>query len=214
MSNTEGPSRTADADARGTDPGQGQLAAVYARALLGAVKNSDDIDRVGEELYSVAMDVIERQPVLRDFLSSPRTAAREKSEFFDRVLGGRISPTLLNFLKVVAQHNRLDCLRSIALATRDLVHELRGRLRVQVRTAETLDAALRERVTASLSKALKQEVVLEEEVDPNLLGGIVVRVGDQVIDGSVSHQLECMRQDALRRTRQEIQNHSERFAAV
>jgi len=87
-------------------------------------------------------------------------------------------------------------------------------VRVQVRTAEQLDDTLRKRIVEVLNKAIQKEVVLEESVDPELLGGLVVRVGDQVIDGSVRHRLEQIRQDAVRRARQEIQVQSERFAAV
>lgn len=196
------------------DAGKSQLANVYARALVMTADKEGSADRVGEELFALVFDVFPQHPLFEQLLSSPRTATREKLALMDRILSPRISPTLLNFLKVVAQHNRLDCLREIAMATRERVDHLRGRLRVQVRSAEGLSDDLRKQVLEVLSRSLQKEVVLEESVDPELLGGLVVRVGDQVIDGSVSHRLESMRQDALRRTRQEIQNNSERFAAV
>lgn len=196
------------------DAAKTQLANVYARAFVGAASNSGEVDSAGEELYSLVFDVLQKQPDFQRVMLSPRTSTNEKLQLFDRVLGQRVSRTVLNFLKTIAQHNRLDCLSEIALSVRERIHELRGRARVQVRTAEALDQALRQRIAEVLANVLQKDVVIEEFVDPELLGGLVVRLGDQVIDGSVRHRLECMRQDALRRARQEIQSTSQRFAVV
>ncbi|MDA0657708.1 MAG: ATP synthase F1 subunit delta [Planctomycetota bacterium] len=196
------------------DAAKTQLANVYARAFVAAADKSGGLDGAADEFYSLVFDVVQKQPDFQRILLSPSTSSGDKQQLFERILGQRVSRMVLNFLKTIAEHNRLDCLREIAISVRERVHELRGRARVQVQTAEALDQPMRQRIAEVLAKVLQKDVVLEESVDPELLGGLVVRLGDQVIDGSVRHRLECIRQDALSRARQEIQSTSQRFAVV
>jgi len=203
-----------EGQAPSVDAGKSQLARVYARAFVAVAQKSGDFEPVSREFHSLVFDVLQKSPGFLRLIHSPRTSSHEKIQLVQRVFGGRVSPTVLQFLQTIISHNRFDCLNEIALLVRERVHELQGRVRVQVRTAEQLDDTLRKRIVEVLNKAIQKEVVLEESVDPELLGGLVVRVGDQVIDGSVRHRLEQIRQDAVRRARQEIQVQSERFAAV
>lgn len=196
------------------DAGKAQLAAVYARALVGAAQAQDAVDSVNEELQSVVHDVFAQRRELQQIFESPRTTIEEKSQLIDTIFRGRASDTLVNFLVVLCRHNRLDCLREVAAAVTRQVHELQGRVRVQVRTAEPIDDTLRNDVLTALGKALGKEIVLETAVDPDLLGGMVVRVGDQVVDGSVRHRLERMREEAVRRMQQECQKQNQRFATT
>jgi F-type H+-transporting ATPase subunit delta len=129
----------------------------------------------------------------------------------DQAFAGQMNPLLLNFLKVVAQHERLDCLYEIRKAAVSLYNELQGQVEVEVRTAEPLSADLLSQVAQQLTVSLGKHVDLQTQVDPNLMGGMVVRVGDTVYDGSLLNRLEQMRARTLESTTEKIRDSLERF---
>src|SRR5688500_16298164 len=102
------------------DSGHQHLGSVYAKALLGAAESAGQSQQVLEELESLVADVLDKLPQLDAAFASPRLSAEEKSALIDRSFGGRVSKTLLHFLKVVARHGRLDTLRAILQAARKL----------------------------------------------------------------------------------------------
>ena len=196
----------------GFDSGRQHLGTVYAKALLGAAEKAGQGDLVVEELESLVADVFNRLPQVEMTLISPRLAHEERLPILDRAFSGRMSPTTLQFLKVVSKHGRLDCLRAIARAARKQLNELRGRVEVLVETAQPLTSALRERIVARLTQLLSREVIVTARVNEDLLGGVVVRVGDTVYDGSLVAQLKRMEQVTLEHTKQQIRESLERFA--
>ena len=194
------------------DPRRQQIGAVYAKALLGAAETAGQTDAVAEELESLVTDVLDKLPHFHAALASPRIGHEEKIALIDRAFAGRMSPVLLNFLKVLSRHGRLDCLRAIAEAAEKLLNELRGRVEVWVTTAAPLSNPLRDQIVTRLSALLAQEVVLKTQLDPEMLGGLVVRIGDTVFDGSVSARLIQMRQAAVDKTAARFRQSLERFA--
>jgi F-type H+-transporting ATPase subunit delta len=181
------------------------IAATYAKALLATTEKSGGTADVLGDLESLVSDVFAGQSRFTDALSSPRLAVEEKLGLIDRTLGGRISPTLLNFLKVIAQHDRFGALATIAKSYRHQVNDMSGRAEVTVTTAQPLDADLRERVIQTLEARLGKQIDLRSEVDESLIGGIVVRVGDAVFDASVLNRLDRMRQTAIKNTASRLQ---------
>ena len=194
------------------DPGRQQIGTVYAKAILGAAEKQGLTDEVLEELQSLIEDVLDKLPQLREALQSPRLDAEQKIALLDRAFGGRMQPLLLTSLKVLARHGRLDCLRAILSEAHKLYNEIRGRIEVRVRTATPISAALREQITQRLTAMLGKQVVLRTEVDADMLGGITVRVGDTVLDGSVAAQLAQMRQAAVEKTAARFREQLTRFA--
>lgn len=188
------------------------LGAVYAKALLGAADKVGQADQVLAELESVVEDVLGKLPQLDAAFASPRIGADEKKALIDRAFGGRMSLTLIHFLKVLAQHGRLDSLRAILTAAKKLYNELRGRVEVTVQTAYPLSNPIRERITARLTQMLGREVVLSAEINEDLLGGLVVRIGDTVYDGSLASRLKQMQEVTLEHTKQSIRESLDRFA--
>ena len=124
---------------------------------------------------------------------------------------GKMSPTALNFLKVVAQHGRMDSIRGIARAARVQLNEQQGRVEVLVKTAEPLDDETAQSVKAALSSALKKDVVLSMSTDGELIAGIVIQVGDTVYDGSVANQLHQLRRGVVNKTAEQIRESLDRF---
>jgi F-type H+-transporting ATPase subunit delta len=188
-----------------------QVATVYAKALLGAAEKAGETDRLIEEIEGFVTDVLDRFPDLETLLASALVSAEEKSALIERVFGKQLSPLFIDFLKVLARHDRLDLVRAIQVKISELYDQLRGRVRVQIRTANPLADGLEHRLIGSLRTVLGGEPKLEPAVEPGLIGGIVLRVGDTVYDGSVACQLEQAREQMIHRSIHEIQSRRNSF---
>lgn len=193
------------------DVGAAHIAAVYAEAFLSAAEHARRTEELLEEFGSFLSDVLDALPDLERILASQLVSPDEKAGLLDRALGPQASPLFLNFLKVVSRHGRLDLLRAIYGQAQQQYDRLRGRVRVQVATATALPEALAQRVAAALSAIVGESPIVERVVDPLLIGGIVVRVGDMVYDASVANQLRQLREQMIDRSTHEIQSRRDRF---
>jgi len=191
--------------------GAGHIADVYAEALLGAADAAGQTAAVLEELDSLVADVLDAYPDLERVLASGVISHEERSGILDRVLGGQMSPLLLNFLKVVSRHGRMNLVRAMAAQARVLYRQKLGQVAVEVATAAPLEAAAAQRLSDALRPVVGGQPVLHERVDPSLIGGLVVRVGDTIYDASVARQLAAMRQQMIDRSVHEIQSRRDRF---
>jgi F-type H+-transporting ATPase subunit delta len=194
------------------ESGLAHLGTVYAKALLGAAEKAGQSQQVLEELESLVADVLDKLPQLDAAFSSPRLSVEEKTALIDQAFAGKMSPTMMHFLKVVARHDRLGALRAILQSARKLYNELKGRVEVRVETAGPLSNPLRDQIVARLTQMLGREVVLTTEVNPELIGGLVVRIGDTVYDGSLAARLRSMQEVTLEHTKQSIRQSLEKFA--
>jgi F-type H+-transporting ATPase subunit delta len=193
------------------DVGVEHIGAVYAKALLGAAENAGRLDETLEELDSLVCDVLDRLPQLEQILASGLVGVEEKTALLDRALAGQASPLFLNFLKVLGRHGRLDLLRVVYRQAKAQYDVLRGVVRVEFLTASPVDAALIDKVQNQLRLLLGREPVVEHRVQPGLIGGAVVRVGDTIYDGSIATQLENLREQMIDRSVHEIQSRRDRF---
>lgn len=194
------------------DAGRQRLGTVYAKALLGAAEKAGQADQVVEELEAIIADVLNKLPQLDEALKTPRLTHEERLPILDKAFGGRVSNTTLTFLKVTSKHGRLDCLRAIARSARKLLDTLRGRVEVIVETAYPLNNSLRDRIVGRLTELLGRQVNLSTAVNADLLGGLVVRVGDTVYDASLAARLKKMQEVTLDHTKQAIRESIDRFA--
>ena len=193
------------------DLGAAQVAAVYAEALFGAAEQAGQTEALLAEFDSLLSDVLDRFPAWEQILVSAQVAHEEKVGMLDRTLGGRASPLLLNFLKVLSRRGRLECLRAIHRQAHALFDRSRGRVHVRLATARPLPDALAQRIAQRLGELLHGEPLLERVDQPDLIGGAVLRVGDTIYDGSVANQLEHMRRKMIERSVHEIQSRRDRF---
>jgi F-type H+-transporting ATPase subunit delta len=193
------------------DVGAEHIADVYAKALLGAAENAGQTATVIEEFDAVMAEVIDGFPKLEAVLDSILVLPEEKVALIDRTLGSRASPTLVNFLKVVARHGRLDCLRAIHCQTHVAYDKLRRRIPVRLTTATPVSAEMAAKIVADLRGKLDGEPIVEQVVDPSLIGGAVLRVGDVIYDGSIANQLQNLRHKISERSAHEIQSRRDRF---
>ena len=181
------------------DPAQLHLCQMYARALLRAAEKAGIVQQVLDEFAALETELLDAVPPLENLLRSPRTPPGTKRKILDRALEGKVSDVLLNFLRVVIQHRRFDWLRLIhrqALA----LQEEKERTEVEVTAARVLPAELHQQIVWQLERALKCPVRLKVGVNPELIGGLVLRVGDIVYDGSVAGRLARLRQQVIDHT--------------
>lgn len=194
------------------DSEQQRVGTTYAKALLGATEKAGLSETVVAELESLITDVFDRLPRFEHALASPRIAYERKEQLLDRALRGKMTPLLMNFLKVVTRRGRWDSLRAISRAARAELQRLRAQIEVQVQSAEPLDAATQALVAQRLTAALGRQVVLRLQVVPEIVAGLVIRVGDTVYDGSVANRLARLADEIASRASQRIRHDLERFA--
>ena len=192
------------------DAGAQRLARVYAEALWRAAEERGQVDAIDQEFASFVREVLPA-PDLEALLSSHAIGRKKKAEILDRAFAGRTSELFFNFLKVLNEHERLDLLRPVLASFRQLRDEQARRVRVRVRSAVEMQPDQRGRLVQELRETFHVEPVLEEDVDPDLLGGLVVRLGDWVFDASVRKQLDSIRNELMARSSYEIQSRRDQF---
>jgi F-type H+-transporting ATPase subunit delta len=171
-------------------------AANYARSLLELAGEKQQAEPVGQELSEIRQIVVEN-PTFGSFLADPAIGEIERGETLRRIFEGRVSPLVMNFMQVLNSKGRLGNLVSIADAYDELLDELLGKVEVDVTVAQRLGSDQLEDVRRKVSAALKKDAVLHQYVDESIIGGMILRVQDQLIDGSVKAQLTAMKQKLL-----------------
>ena len=172
---------------------QARLAKIYAEALFVTAQKENAVDAAGEELNAFVTGVLDKSPEIEPFLSSPAIGKKIKAAVLDEALPGRASDLFRGLFATLAKNGRLELIRGITAAYRQMLDERAGRVRVKVTAAANLSDAQQSALTAMLSDLLKQQPVLDVRVDPDILGGMIVQVGDRVIDTSVRTRLLTLR---------------------
>jgi F-type H+-transporting ATPase subunit delta len=189
-----------------------RVARVYAEALLNAAERQHQSAEVLEELEALIRDVFNRQRDFEVFLASAVIGRERKEEVLRRAFEGKVSPLLFNFLLVLNDRARLDVLRGVAVVCREIFERRAGRMHVGVASALPLDDEQKDRLRRELREKFGREPVLSVKVDPDLLGGLVVRVDDWVYDASVRTRLEQICNHLIERSSHEIQRRRDRFS--
>ncbi|HUF51173.1 MAG TPA: ATP synthase F1 subunit delta [Longimicrobiales bacterium] len=169
------------------------VARSYAEALFELGERQHAHDDFTHGLNTITT-LLESDPRVRAFLETPKLDVEQKKQALRKALQSQVSPVFLNFVLVVLRKRRQRLLHAIAAAYRDLLDEKLGRLHVHVTMAHEPDEQTEQTVIAELSRILGRTVIPHVVVDPALLGGIVVRYGDNVMDGSLRRQLLSLRQ--------------------
>lgn len=179
---------------------------VYAKALLAATEAVGNVDVMVTQFESFVHDVLDKQPALEAALANPKLASEEKIRVLDKAFAQNMDITLLKFLKVLTIRRRFGAIRSVYQSVSNLRDEAIGRLRILVTTAQPIDAAALESLKSKLANIFKKEVILNTKVDASVLGGLLIRVGDVVYDGSVDGQLKQLRAATIAKAEQTIRD--------
>lgn len=176
-----------------------KIGSVYADALFGVIDN--DLQKVKEILGEYAefiKDVLDVYPDYERILASRLIPADEKISMIERTFKDVLHPVLFDFFRVVAKHERLDCIRAIYSEAQKNFDRLSNRIPVVITTAAPITRDVVEKIKQGLVAKFHGELVVTCNVDPNQIGGLVVRVGDTIYDGSVATQLENMRRNIVK----------------
>lgn len=161
----------------------------YAQALFQIAQAEGVLEQVEDELFRFARTV-ENENKLREALSDIALPPEHRSKMVQELLGGKAAPHTINIISFLVQQGRARDLPRIIDSLVQLAAEERAKAVAEVRTAVQLDEAAREKLRDAITKATGKQVELKVIVDPNVIGGLLVRVGDQVFDGTVRRRLQ------------------------
>jgi F-type H+-transporting ATPase subunit delta len=165
----------------------------YAHALLElANEGQQQAEEIAEELRDVRQ-VIDANPNFGLFLADPAISELERGNVIKKIFEGRVSRLLLDFMGVLNVKGRLGMFTEIAGAYGDLLEAQLSKVEVDVTVAQKLDDQQLEEVRQRVSQALKREAVVHQYVDESIIGGLLLRVQDQLIDASVRYQLQSIK---------------------
>ena len=173
-----------------------EIAQVYSRALFEAASDHDKVDVVREQVGEFA-DALEDNRDLAVFFFSPYFSTEEKKDGLRKVLDGA-DDIVQNFLELLIEKHRMPAVFRIRRAYDVLWEDANKLLPVEVTSAIELDPQTVENIGNAIGERTGRRVQLESKVDPDILGGIVLRVGDRILDASIANRLESLRKQVAR----------------
>jgi F-type H+-transporting ATPase subunit delta len=173
-----------------------EIAAVYARALFEVASDQDKLDDVRDQLGAFA-DALSETRDLQVFFFSPYFSTAEKEDGLDRVVTDA-DPTIVNFLKLLIEKHRMPALFRIRADYERLWEDENKLLPVQITSAVELDDAVVKQLGDRIAEQTDRKVQVSAQVNPDILGGIVVQVGNSVLDASVKNRLEQLRKQVVK----------------
>ncbi len=179
------------------------VAGVYARALLVLAGDGAEADRFEAELADVA-ELLAANPEIEGYLSSPLVDDQSRAAVIEKAFRSRASDLVVNTLQVMNGKGRLGLLPALAESYRLENEHRRGEVDVEVTTAVELSDELRQRIAVTASRYAGSAARLIEKVDPSLLGGLVLKIGDRKIDSSLARQIHEARESLAGRASQEL----------
>ena len=172
------------------------IARNYAQALFAAAEALGAVERFGELMDAVA-GAVQADPRIAIVLDSPRVAKALKAELLERALSRTAPKEFVRFLQAVVRRGRQGLLSEISQAYQELVDRQLNRVHAGVVLARETDSELQQQVTERLTRVLSKEVRAHFRTEPAILGGVVVRVGDRIYDGSVRRRLSVLKRRML-----------------
>ena len=196
------------------DIGSARLAKVYAQAIIEAADRHQCQSEVVEELKHIVEDVLPRVESLTSVLESPRITPSDKSALVSTTFSGKVSTITLNTLLVLANHERLGLLPELVIALRRDLDQRAGRREAVLTTANSITSDEQTAILKSVEKSLGESLTAHFSVNPDLLGGLVVRIEDTVYDHSVSTSLVSLAERLKQRSINEIQHRRDRLGSA
>jgi F-type H+-transporting ATPase subunit delta len=173
-----------------------EIARVYARSLFEVAKEQDQLDEVREQLGEIA-DALSADRELQIFFFSPYFSTEEKKDGLRKVIDGA-DPAVLNFLELLVEKHRTPALFRIRRVYDELWEHENKLLPVEITSAVALDEEIARRIGDQIGKQTGQRVELTKTVDPDIIGGLVLRVGNSILDASIRNRLETLRKNVAK----------------
>ena len=173
-----------------------EIASVYARSLFEVAQEQGKLDEVRDQLGDFA-DTLDSNQEMQVFFFSPYFSTPEKVEGLDKVVTGA-EPILQNFLKLLIEKSRMPAVFRVRRTFDELWQRENKLLPVEVTSAIELDQSTVKQIGDRIGEETGQKIELSAKVEPDILGGIVVRVGNQVLDASIRNRLDSLRKQVVR----------------
>ena len=172
------------------------VAKVYANSIFDIAKEKNILPQIEEEL-KVVSDLVKEDDSFRNYLNAPGINNDSKKGFVDKVFAGKISEYIVNLLKLLIDNGRQSVVSEIYKAFVELNDIANNRQRITVITQSNLDSSLLDKIKADIGAKFGKEIIVTEQVDESILGGIIIKIGDLVIDGSLAKGLKNIRRNLL-----------------
>ncbi len=166
----------------------------YAKSLMDLATEANNLEAVNNDMKAIAKICVENRDFTL-FLKSPIIKTDKKIEVLKNVFDGKIAPLTLSFLNLIAAKNRESFIPEIANAFDEQYKESKNIFTAVVTSAKGLDTVTKNKVMELVKTQLKGEVELIEKIDPNTIGGFILKIGDQQIDRTVSRQLSSLKKE-------------------
>jgi F-type H+-transporting ATPase subunit delta len=165
----------------------------YAKGIFELARAEGELERVEGEFLAISR-ALQTSPELRSNLTDPQLPVEKKRGIIDDLIGGRASSLTVGVVQLLMGQNRASDLPAVATAVAEAAASSRDKALAEVRSAVPLDDETVQRLTTALDRATGKNVEVKVIVDPSVIGGIVARVGDTVIDGSIAKRFDSVRQ--------------------
>lgn len=179
------------------------LGRIYADSMLALATESNQAAALRDELADLSA-YIERNPDFANFMASPTVDDDIRKASIEKLFRGKFSDVLVDSLQVLNSKGRAGLVQAVAEAYRLALEESQGRVEVFVKSATVLTPELRARIVDMVQRRSGRTPQLVESVDESLIAGVVIQIGDEKLDGSVSRQLKILGEKLLERASQEI----------
>jgi F-type H+-transporting ATPase subunit delta len=174
---------------------KGAIARRYAMAVFDLARRNSTIERTLEDVKAIAQLFSNRR--LAYLLREPKIPTQRKEKAIRQALADKVLPTSLNLALLVVQRQLVDYMPAIAKELEQLVLDYNNQAIAQVTTAAPMDEQQRALVQKALERMVGKSIIMQTRVDPSILGGVIARVGDEVIDGSVRYRLSALQRRLL-----------------
>ncbi len=191
-----------------------RIAKVYAEALYAAAEKAGQLDAALKEYESLVREILPADARMAVLFSVAAIGRYARADVLAKGFKDRASPTLYAFLQVLNSHERLELLRPIAFALREMYEDRARRVRVFVTSAVALSEDEVSKIADVIRHVMKLEPIMVPSVDPALLGGVKIRVGDKQYDASIRTRIENLKTQILTSSSHEIQSRRDRFSSA
>ncbi|MEW6183133.1 MAG: F0F1 ATP synthase subunit delta [Bacillota bacterium] len=172
---------------------KGAVAERYSRALFEIAQKENLLDKIEQELSDI-MDTLDASQDLRRVVFHPQVPTSVKKDIVKEVFGAEVEPYTLNFINVIMDARREIFLKDVVGEYTRLVNETRNVVEVEITSAVEVQSADKDELVKALGKVTGKDVKVGYQVEPEILGGLVVRIGNRVIDSSVARQLQRLKE--------------------
>ncbi len=179
------------------------LVRIYAEALFQIADEKGVVTEIHEELRHFE-SLFRETAALSTFLTSPKVDTKEKKQLVKRVLGPHFSPLIIHFLFTLIDKHRELLIPHMANEFKEILDRIHNRIDCDITSAVPLQDSVVQRTKESLSAALGKDVIIRSHTDPSIIGGIIIRVEDRILDGSILGELKKLKARLLGQERRRV----------